>query len=845
MYRVAVIVNENETLHSIYADTISIIKKSLSIVYGNQVEKLYSFETIDKFNIQTLFENGTNNINTFDSIFIATNACNNSEIYDELVRHKSDIEKFIDDGNGLHHGICITNQQKLGDDLEKSKPILFLPEKLSYKLIKRKEKQSFDGKVELALQNDIIVNFPLKVKQSMIDECCSGENNQFMPHKYRHYIVPNYYSAYEVIYEDTSYMIKGNRDTKRCLLLKSRISNERIVISSVVLDWAEHLNQLANIIIFITEGINQIAYISKEKNESSFDFFKQILEKSNGQKIAIKEYYQNDINSLLENFKIHPHRVFIFSNEWSSSEIMELWNLKGDYSNNNVAFYHIKNSIENSKQNSLSYECLFSKSIKNSQMFSNSLEWIFSNFITKKWRKSIWTYEYITNLLRYIAYSRTSYIEVLYEEIINHYKIQNKYHKKRKGIDETELISPSLLEIDYQSYDNVFNSSCSCCNVLSNLYDICLKKNIESFPINNKKIPSSKLLEDRNRFGNWITFKLLDDNYKVRISWQDNIMAVVSLISSGYYDYIKNSKSSLFTQLENEIVKSEERLLFLLNKVTSINEISIFSNADLSKILKYISILQNVGYSLNDRLIEFVNQTIIYLYEIQKYNGIWKNLSETAELLLALLQIQNVVEESKNYKNVEFYRRIVNLAVNCIQNSYSLEQSCWLNDENTTAKALLIIAQYDKAFYSTIDDFLLDISNTTKRYRDEMNVENNIIALDYAQSECNRMFNENSKLNDSNNKVQKEINHIKKLITKYKLIVGTLVASVALTILFVAWILGILASKYNNILKEIFSDNLAVILSTILGLVATSILTGIFQYLKTKLVKSHDNGDEK
>ena len=45
MYRVAIIVNENETLHSVYANTEFIIKKALSKVYLNgEVDRMYSFE---------------------------------------------------------------------------------------------------------------------------------------------------------------------------------------------------------------------------------------------------------------------------------------------------------------------------------------------------------------------------------------------------------------------------------------------------------------------------------------------------------------------------------------------------------------------------------------------------------------------------------------------------------------------------------------------------------------------------------------------------------------------------------------------------------------------------------
>lgn len=199
MYRVAIIVNENETLHSAYANTESILKKALNKVYSTEVDKIYSFEVFDKFNIYTLFEKGNSNIFTFNSIFVATNACNNIEIYNELVEHADVIAQFIDDGCGNCHGMCISNQQKLGAIEEKASFVGFLPNLFTYKLIKRKEKKSSDGSISINNCSDWIVNFPIRINNDIIQKCCSGENNQFMPHKYRYIISTNIESSYDVM----------------------------------------------------------------------------------------------------------------------------------------------------------------------------------------------------------------------------------------------------------------------------------------------------------------------------------------------------------------------------------------------------------------------------------------------------------------------------------------------------------------------------------------------------------------------------------------------------------------------------------------------------------------------
>ena len=80
----------------------------------------------------------------------------------------------------------------------------------------------------------------------------------------------------------------------------------------------------------------------------------------------------------------------------------------------------------------------------------------------------------------------------------------------------------------------------------------------------------------------------------------------------------------------------------------------------------------------------------------------------------------------------------------------------------------------------------------------------------------------------------------RKLIRTFKAIVGTLSVALAISLLFIICIFGILASAYKDILNKILSENIAIILSTALGLVVTTILTGVFQYIKSKLTKDEE-----
>ena len=656
----------------------------------------------------------------------------------------------------------------------------------------------------------------MRINQDIIDEHCSGQNNQFMPHKYRHYILPMFQSTYDVLYKDNTYLDSEKQIKERPLLLKSRIANERVIISSMALDWAEHLEQLANAVIYVTEGINQIALVLKNKDDISSKFA-QLGEKAKKRNIPFKVYDCIGIDDIFDNYKAKPHRIFIFSYEWSNEEIRLLW-YKVLNSNENVTFYQLIESVENTEKSFL-YKCLFSNSILNNQIFLDSLEWIFSNYIEKRWRKSIWTYEYITDLLNSISIDKINFLPSLYEEIKKHYKFESK-------------------KTNFQSYDNVFNSSCSCNNVLSSIYHLCKKNNISVIKVKNKEIGVSSIFEEKCFFGNWIMTKLCEA-YETKISWQDGIMAICSLLKTEY----------LKCKIDNEDNRKKFDLVvsFYLNKLEDLlpkNENDFFvinlSNADYGKIIKFLCACFELNFPYNYK--EKLELIIRYLAKTQKYNGEWKNLSETAELTLAIISSRKVFEDLDMNETLN---SILDSSIRYIENSYSKKKTSWLDDENITAKSLHILYLYDRDFNFFIDDFLEVISNTGKKYVNEVNVANNIKALDYAQGECNILSDLNIKFTSENIELQKELKFTKRIITRYKLIVGTLTAISSLLILFIIWMVGILQSKYTPTLQEIYSENTAVILSTIIGFFATTILTGVFCFVKAKLIKNGSDSEDK
>lgn len=851
MYRIAIIVNDNETLHSVYADSERIVRKAMQKVYPRSADNLYTFQVFDKFNIYTLFEKGPNNIFSFDSMFIGTNACNNIEIYNSLTNHSSIIATYIDDGNGNHHGICISNQQKLGGSYQDAEPVAFLPANLSYRLIRRDEKKSSDGVVQIANEADWLVNFPIKITNDIIEKRCSGIDNQFMPHKYRFILEPTDASSYEVVYSDKSYVSADSHfPNERCLLLRSRIGNQRVVISSIILDWAEHIEQLADIIVFITEGINQFAFVDKATPKNRDDVFEQYISKAYDYKIALKHYsgieaisevlagsHQNSIyvqgNSPKK--QLYPHVVFVFAASWLEKEIDDLWKEYAETAKNDLVFYRLVSNKEQGKDE-LIVHSVFSRSIKNSRMFLDAIEWISANFITKKWRKSVWTYEYILNLYSQLEVASTGFIVPLFREIQTHYKIQNELPGGEKDdIDLKKVYQPELFEnLIFQSYDNVFNSTCSCCNVIYMLYYLCTKNSIEEIILDNKLNPISSLLDVRNWVGNWIIYKLNNFDFKKIISWQDRLMAIVSLYDSHYIEYVQTNNPPIYEFIQKEIQECNKLLdsFFTQTEKGTIQISTNINSNDMCKLLKYLFASKN--YKTKTETVAQIDAIETALRDTQQYNGMWDNLSKTAEIAIALLYRNHF---SDNTIMSDTYMQITNKAINCIQSSFDYSTCCWLNDENTTAKSLTAIYEYGLVFSCTFNDFLIGMTDTLKRYGQSSNASNNIKALDYAQQLNNELIHQKYEKDIRIKHSEETAAKNKKIIKTYRFIVAVIASAEALTLLFMGCLLGILASTYNDVLKTIMSNNVAIFLSTSLGLVITTIFTGIAQHIKKKLIE--------
>ncbi len=82
--------------------------------------------------------------------------------------------------------------------------------------------------------------------------------NDFKAHVYRAVLAPKNEAAYEAVLEDRSY--GGSR--RLMLANRSSLYGERVVVSTIAVDWEGHWRLLENIVRYITEGMPRVALIA-------------------------------------------------------------------------------------------------------------------------------------------------------------------------------------------------------------------------------------------------------------------------------------------------------------------------------------------------------------------------------------------------------------------------------------------------------------------------------------------------------------------------------------------------------------------------------------------------------
>lgn len=787
MYKIAIIVNENEVAHSVFADTVSLLEDIVK--NDNNMRGQYQLCSYDKYNIEELFEKDGRELKTFDSLIIATNATNNKEILDKLCNEKNAIEQFIN----LKKGVLILSQKKLSNKVRGTvdeKMITFLPEKYQYSLYDRPEKSSADGTVSIQTHDEAILNYPNHINEKLIENHCV--KNNFMKHSYRSYIVPYRDAEYvPVLIDYLSPVIRLDNTNyrHRNLLMKSRSVVDRVVVSSMALDWASHIELLHNLLIFITSGSSQFAFIRGDKsNNLNATIFNSYILRAKISKISYRVFEASDVDEILNS----PVNTFVFSANCSIEHVNFLWKKMAEAKSKHMNIYHLSDNQLNSDK--LEFK-LYQYSNYNSlhKMKLSASNWFAASFLPNLWGKSIWSYSYILLMMKETGIDYSTYIKPVYGELLDHIV------KKNQVID---------------SYDGVINATCKLVELLHCVFndDNYFKEVVskyEALPSNVEKLCIQ-----------WLESKLFNPETS-----KHNKLSILTVL-------IKIENTCLNEKIKVDDIDDLNHIIF--NTVVEYEEnLDSCSNIELCDLLLLLCCIDLNGNSKYEVEKENINNMIAVIINIllksQSINGEWKNISETSEILIYLFSIIDFIDSEVLINSVNV--AIMN-AVEYIYNKYDNSTGTWQNDYNSTSKSIHALELYDKYFNYSANDFFNYIQLNNQNNFENLFQERNLNSLNKYSEMFYKQEMDIKKSEEEAIDAKKKLKYTQSKLKRFK-IYSFFSSIVALSILFIfSLVMIILFTNYNEIALEIVGNWSSYLISGFISIILSLIFMGLYQLIK-------------
>ncbi len=441
MYRIAVIENETELQRYGHANVLRNLTKAIN-KYSTE-SKYYKFYSYTSANInQLLSMDGS--LTAFDAIFISTNACSDEVVYKYLINNSDLIINFIENGCGIYIGYqkklneSLTNIhsvdefQNLVSDSKKISPFVFLPQSYRYRLLEEyaleesedkassvfRTKDSWEGDifVEDKSRMESVLLYPNAIfnSNSILKRC---RKNEFSNHLYKSSIYAPSGSFKTLLYDNSP------DDSRKRVLLAKAIArkNERIVISSMALDWENHDELLANIIEYIAKGSPKHAFIAGTKDEKNSDF-NYLVNSAIISKTPCALYKNTaEISSTMQTI----HDVYFFSPTVLENDVIAFWNkLKKQTGSKKI--YHL-----------LSHESQDDELVLKQYSNSSSLDvlknraqiWLDAYFANSN--KGFWdgfwvTYDVLL-MMRAADMEYDHYLNRVYDEMVKHRKTNGSY----------------------------------------------------------------------------------------------------------------------------------------------------------------------------------------------------------------------------------------------------------------------------------------------------------------------------------------------------------------------------------------------------------------------------------
>ena len=247
-------------------------------------------------------------------------------------------------------------------------------------------------------------SFPQVIDNKTILEHCT--KNDFQKHFYRDYIIPLNDSSYFPVLRDK------NETIRNTLMVARPRKNEKIVISTMALDWAGHYELIENILYYLIIGIPTVAFVDKEEQAvQDFQFLMSEAELSN---ISYFTYLSTTeiINSDLRQY----HTLYVFSPSYSENEVSEFWENHVKEQNQYIKLFYYKYINNELVLVNFSYFSYI-------DVQKHEVEiWLKSEYKDGLWGNSFWkTYDALFALHR-MGEDISSYLRGAFAKIEKHYR---------------------------------------------------------------------------------------------------------------------------------------------------------------------------------------------------------------------------------------------------------------------------------------------------------------------------------------------------------------------------------------------------------------------------------------
>ena len=615
MYRVGIIQNESEAIRSGYAN----VHRNL-LKIGLPPE--YSLELFNVVNIDRLFHPGDDlYITNFDSIVVTTNATSDLHVRQVMESNQSAFCEFLQLGRGLF----VSSQKKLGvadgRNLKEGRTG-FLPDTFDFQTIQRPndEKDSGQGVIKFAKSDSIVLKFPNIITEDETRDHCI--NNGFRRHMYRSMIKPIEHGVYEPLIVDQSYSAPSDR----WLLVTNSVSQqgERIVLSTIAIDWELHDHLLENIILFITEGVPKVAFINKDT--MIHDDFDYLVSSAKLSKVSCRVY---DSIKDVEKQPKDIHTTFIFSPGFTKRQVEAFVKRSEKISpilpgKKYMRVYYFQQFKDNSALVQYSNFSTFDV------LTDNATLWIESKYRGKMWDNSFWTTYEILSMMLASNVDMHPYISGVLKDIKKHY--------------------------NDASYDNVAGATCG-------LFELLLKlRNDYSKDLVNEGFDDKQIL----RTGNWLlsryaTLSLYDLQTLASIitRYRDQVSDIQLVIDPSIWNAILDRLKVSTENLPDDLTEQEEcraielSLIFNNAQVFADHLVMLHKKQDsdgkwtnvrrtadvLVFFLKNVNQIKN-DYPLDDMLYHGVR----FLYgSYNKMNSNWDNDIQTTAQAIQAINLYNSI----------------------------------------------------------------------------------------------------------------------------------------------------------------------------------------------------------